>query len=113
MTSDEILGPDELLRGRPFTDPEHTLHEVDVMQAMLEDERARARSWLREEDRNGTHVVREVDEEGRRHLLLVPDADALVESSDLTAVGFFGNPREDVDHTILFTLEEELLHQMP
>ena len=34
-----ILGPEEVLSERPFTDAENTTREVDVMRYMLEEER--------------------------------------------------------------------------
>jgi hypothetical protein len=112
MSLDHTLGPDDVLRERPFTDPTHTRREVAVMQAMLDGERARARAWVRHGGR-GERLVRELDDEGHRHLLLVPDLDALVTARGLTAVGFFGRPRSDCDHAVLFDLEEELLARMP
>ena len=56
--------------------------------------------------------MREHDGERRRQLLVVPDTRALVGARDVTAIGFFGRPREDLDHTILFHLEEELVGRM-
>jgi len=112
---DAIVEADEVLAGKPFTDPENTEREVGVMGHMLEHERERARSW-RDIDDDGAQlelILREHDEEGHRHLIVVPDRRALVEASDVTAVGFFARPREEVDHTILFDLEDELVARMP
>jgi len=113
MSADDVLGPHDVLRERPFTDAVHTRREVAVMQAMLDGERARAHAWVAEGGLGREHLVREVDDEGHRHLLLVPELDALVTAGGLTAVGFFGRPRSDSDHTILFDLEDELLARMP
>jgi hypothetical protein len=113
MSPDEVLGPDDVIHDRPFTDTAHTRREVAVMQAMLDGLRARARAWLRAADQARERLVRELDDEGHRHLLLVLDTDALVTATGLTAVGFFGRPRSDVDHAVLFELEEELLSRMP
>jgi hypothetical protein len=104
-----------VLAGKPFTDPANTEHEVGVMLQMLEHERERARGW-RDIDDAGAQlelILREHDEDDHRHLIVVPDRRALVEASDVTAVGFFARPREEVDHTILFDLEDELVARMP
>jgi len=106
---DAIVEADELLEGKPFTDPENTEREVGVMSHMLEHERERALEWRE----GGEHIVREHDEEGHRHLIVVPDTRSLLEAENVTAVGFFARPREEVDHTILFDLEDELIERMP
>ncbi len=114
MNYDAIMEADEVLGGKPFTDPENTEREADVMRQMLEHERERARGWLEAKDARPARgvIVREHDGEGRRHLLVVPDRRALIEARDFTAVGFFGRPREEVDHAILFDLENELVARM-
>ncbi len=105
-----VLGPGELLRERPFTDPAHTEREADLMRDALSELRARAGAWV-DEDRRGV-VLRDRDEDGHRHLIVVPDTRALLEADGLTAVGFFGHPREGVDHGVLFALEDELVAGM-
>jgi hypothetical protein len=114
MQYDAILGPDDVLPERPFTDAAYTEHEVGVMRTMLEYERERARQWEREGDGGvGQHAAAERDSEGHRHLLVVPDTGKLIGASDVTAIGFFGRPREDADHAVLFELEDELISRMP
>jgi hypothetical protein len=109
-----VLGPDDVLADRPFTDAANTGREADVMQVMLEYERDLVRGWLDADAGASRQVVsNEPDEAGRRHLLVVPSTVALAEASDATAIGFFGRAREGVDHTILFGLEEELIARMP
>lgn len=113
MRYEAELGPEEVLSEKPFTDPANTEREVDVMRVMLEEERELARGWAEAGDEAPAEVVlREPDEEGRRHLLVVPSTRALVAAKDFTAVGFFGRPRDDVDHSILFGLEDELVERM-
>jgi len=109
MEYSAVLGPEDVLGEKPFTDAANTLREVDVMRRMLAYERRRAAEWG---GLDGRHVIREHDDEVHRHLIVIPDARRLLESEDLTAVGFFGSPREDVDHEILFSLEEELIERM-
>ncbi|MEO8291405.1 MAG: hypothetical protein ABI649_10480 [Gaiellaceae bacterium] len=105
-----VLGPGDVLDERPFTDADNTVREVTVMREMLAAERERARTW--DEIEPGRHVIREHDDEGRRHLIVIPDTGRLLESENLTAVGFFSQPRDDVDHGVLFTLEDELIERM-
>jgi hypothetical protein len=112
MDYQAVLGPEDVLSDRPFTDPANTKREADVMQMMLEHERDLARGWR---DAGGPPQVisNEQDEAGRRHLLVVPDTTALIGASDVTAIGFFGRAREQVDHSVLFGLEEGLVARMP
>jgi hypothetical protein len=108
MNHDVTLGPDDLLPERPFTDPAHTKREAEVMRTALRELRARARHW----DGGGRRLVRERDEHGLRHLIVVPDTANLLEAGNLTGVGFFGQARADVDHQVLFDLEDELVAAM-
>jgi hypothetical protein len=113
MQYEAILGPEDVLSERPFTNAENTTREVDVMGYMLEEERELARGWAEaREDAPQNFVIREQDAEGRRHLLVVPSTRSIVEAADVTAIGFFGRVREDVDHSILFGLEDELVERM-
>jgi hypothetical protein len=113
MEYQAVLGPDEVLADKPFTNAENTEREVDVMRVMLEQERELAQAWAKDGDAAPAEVVMtEPDAEGRRHLLVVPNVQALVQAEEFTAVGFFGKPREDVDHDVLFGLEDELVGRM-
>jgi hypothetical protein len=113
MEYQAVLGPDEVFEEKPFTNAHNTEREVDVMQFMLEEERQLAQAWAKEGDAAPAEVVmRDPDEEGRRHLLVIPGVHALVDAAEFTAVGFFGKPRDDVDHGVLFDLEEDLVERM-
>lgn len=113
MQYEAVLGPEDVLSERPFTNAENTVREVDVMRYMLEEERELARGWAEAgDDAPQDFVVREQDEEGRRHLLVVPSTRSIVAAADVTAIGFFGRVREDVDHSILFGLEDRLVERM-
>jgi len=108
-----VIGSDEIVAGKPFTDPQLTQRDAEVMRGMLARERERAHAWQEDRDgHTGPQIERDYDEEERRHLLVVPDRRALLEASGLTAVGFFGRPRESVDHTVLYELEDELVTRM-
>jgi hypothetical protein len=113
MDYQAVLGPDELLAERPFTNPENTEREAEIMRSMLEHERNLARGWQAAgSEAPATVVSNENDTEGLRHLLVVPDTQALIDAADVTAIGFFGKAREGVDHQILFGLEEALIGRM-
>jgi hypothetical protein len=94
MEYSAVLGPDEVLSDKPFTDAANTMREVDVMRRMLLHERERALQWIDIDP--GSHIIREHDDEGHRHLIVIPDT----------------SPRDDVDHSVLFTLEDELTERM-
>jgi hypothetical protein len=113
MEYQAVLGPDEVLEKKPFTNADNTEREVDVMQFMLEEERELAQAWAQSgDDAPAGVVMKDPDPQGRRHLLVVPSVRKLVEAAEFTAVGFFGKPRDDVDHDVLFELEEDLVGRM-
>lgn len=106
-----VLGPEDVIPERPFTDPANTEREAASMGRILAWERELARGWAAEGAR-GPHVGRDLDANGRRHLLVVPDTRTLAEARDFTAIGFFSRPRRGVDHGVLFELEDELVGRM-
>jgi hypothetical protein len=105
-----VLCADERVEGRPFTEPERTRDEEQIMRETLLLERRLAARWVGATPGRGCACVRERDADGRCHVLTVPSVEALLDGEDMTAVGFFGQLRDDVDHTVLFDLEEEMLH---
>lgn len=113
MTPEIVLGPDETVAGKPFVDPAHTRREEQALRQLLARERERARVWAADPSAAPKDaVIREMDEKGRRRLLVVPDTHALLETRSPTVVGFFGRPRADADHAVLFELEDELVATM-
>jgi hypothetical protein len=107
------IGPDEIFGEKPFTDPELTWREAKVMRGMLARERERAQAWREDPGAQvGAQIERRSDDQECRHLLVVPDRRALLQANGLTVVGFFGRPREDVNHTVLYELEDELVTRM-
>ena len=111
--ADIELGPDEVVPERPFSDPAHTHRDEEALKLLLAHERERARAWVDApaESRRDV-VIRETDDAGLRHLLVVPETHALLETRDLVVVGFFGRPRDDAETELLFDLEEKLVHGM-
>ena len=105
-----VLGPADVLPGRPFTDPGETEADVLVMTRILALEREVALTW-------GPDIVGpDITEQARgetRQLLAVPDGRALLASRDVTAVGFFGLLRPGVDHAVLFEHERAIARTFP
>ena len=105
-----VLGPADRLPGRPFSDPEETEGDVLVMERMLALEREIALTWP--PDVVGPDISEEVRGEIRQ-LLAVPSGRDLLTSRDVTAVGFFGRLRDDVDHAPLFSHERAIARTFP
>jgi hypothetical protein len=113
MAAEVVLGPGETVPGKPFADPIHVQRDEEALRHLLAHERERAQVWAGDpSDFPQDVLVRETDEEGRRHLLVVPDTRALLETESPMVVGFFGRPRADADLPLLFDLEEELVASM-
>jgi hypothetical protein len=105
----EVLTAGELLPGRPFTDPEHTMADARVMARMLQRLRAEAQSWP--EGRTSVELLR-YTRAGCRHWLVVPDAPALRGAREVTAVGFFGDLRPGMNHSAIYDLEAEVVARL-
>jgi len=73
------------------------------MQTMLSRMRTLAPGWP-----DAVHT-REPDADGQRHWIRVPDVDALLSARDLTVVGFFGQARREVDHSLIHELEAAIV----
>jgi hypothetical protein len=107
---DAVLGPDDRLPDRTFTSPEETGGDLLIMTRMLALERGIALTWGPDVDGPG---ITEGTSEGSRQLLAVPDGRALLSARDVTAVGFFGRLRADVDHAVLFEHERRISQTFP
>jgi hypothetical protein len=96
----ELVADEEC--SRPFAAAAWTDRDASVMQGMLERLRAMAQGW----DGDGAgFLLREPDLDGHRHWIRVPDCDALRSARRLTAVGFFGRTRDEVDQSPIHELE--------
>jgi hypothetical protein len=105
----ESLSAQERLPARPFTDPERTLADAEVMNRMLQRLRREARSWP------GAQTSVEIlkyTRAGCRHWLVVPDVPALRAAYDATVVGFFGDQRPGMDHSAIYQLEAEVVARL-
>jgi hypothetical protein len=105
-----VLGPGDRLPKRPFTDPEATEEDALVMARILALEREVALTWGPEIDGPG---ISEQVQGQTRQMLAVPDGRGLLTARDVTAVGFFGRLRADVDHDVLFEHERAIAQTFP
>jgi hypothetical protein len=105
----ELLTARERLPARPFSDPEHTAADASVMDRMLTRLRRESRSWPNSPK---SFEMLTYAPDGLRHWLVVPDAPALGGARDVTAVGFFGDLRPGMDHSIIYELETEVVARL-
>src|SRR4051812_46187304 len=103
------LAPGDVVEGRPFTAPANTERETEIMQDMLERLRAVAHRWLESPPAGSDFLVLEPDEKGLRTWIRIPDRAALLAAEELTAIGFFGQEREDVDQAVIHELEAAIV----
>jgi hypothetical protein len=105
----ELLGAQERLPARPFTNPERTLADAKVMDRMLQRLRREARSWP---GRQTSVEILKYSRAGCRHWLVVPDVPALRGARDVTVVGFFGDQRPGMDHSAIYRLEADVVARL-
>jgi hypothetical protein len=104
----QVLRARQRLRGRAFTDPEHTLADAMVMDRMLARLRLQARSWA-----DGLAPVELLEHTaGLRQWLVVPRPAVLLAASQVTAVGFFGDLRPGMDHAAIYQLEADIVERL-
>lgn len=97
------LGPHDIVPGRPVTDPEHTSHDTVILESI--------RDALRRHVADGGSGGTWRDPSGDGNLLVIPDVVALSTGAPAAAVGFFGQARDDVDHTPITRIEQALLRR--
>lgn len=108
---DVRLGPVETVAGRPFSDLERNEMDLAAMRLMA--------ARLREVLESGVEPapvpwILSRSEAGRHHRIVVLNRDALLSERDLTAVGFFGQSRPDLDPAAwneLQTVDWELVEE--
>jgi len=105
----ELLTARERLPGRPFTDPECTLADARVMGRMIRRLRLEAGAWP---GRRSPVELMEYTRAGCRQWLVVPDTPAIAGARDVTVVGFFGDLRGGMDHSVVYDLEAEVVARL-
>ncbi|HEY3765318.1 MAG TPA: hypothetical protein VGL44_09190 [Gaiellales bacterium] len=79
------------------------------MQRMLE--RLRVRVAAGPQHATG-FLIRQPDSDGHRHWIRAPDLAALQVAGEMTAVGFFGRARADIDHLPIDELEAAIVDSL-
>jgi hypothetical protein len=95
------LAAGEEAPGHSFANPAWTARDLAVL--------GKVRAALREKAVATRRRSRWTAADGAVHWLVVPDWELLVSAAPATAIGFFGQAREDVDHGPIVALEHELL----
>ncbi len=95
------LAPAERVPTRPFTDSEVTALDLGPLSGIRAAQRERFADGLGD----GTWI----DNNGATHWLVAPRPDLVFDPTPCLAVGFFGQARGDVDHTIIVQLEHAML----
>lgn len=96
--------------GREFAHAHHGRRDLMVMNRMLS--RLRLHIDQVAAPAGGPRRDGFTDDEGE-HLIVLPHPELLSVTGDLTAVGFFGQARSDVDDTPILDLEDALIDDMP
>ena len=97
----------ECIPGRPFTDPEHSQHDLSALDQM----RASLRQLLpvsAAEATGGWEALPAAAPAGRRQAVTIARPATLLNASELTVVGFFGHRRPGVDLAPLQEVDEAL-----
>ena len=104
------LQSSEIIQDRPFTHPQENVADLQILQFMVK----KLRSVLTESDKlqpqTGPVKLNLKDTDGAHKIILV-DWPYLMTNHHLTAVGFFGQARTDIDHTPIIKLEDTLIEQ--
>jgi hypothetical protein len=91
----------EHVAGRDFCDPAHTVADLATLRGLRSAFRSQA-------GRHAGSVLRFSDGIGE-HVVAVPDWTALVRTQPVAVVGFFGQSREDVDHSPIVAMERNIV----
>ena len=91
----------EHVAGRDFCDPAHTDDDLTTLRALRDAFRSQA-------GRHAASVLRFSDAIGE-HVVAVPDWTALVQTRPVALVGFFGQSRDDVDHSRVVAMERNIV----
>ena len=108
------LGPCDEVPGRRFAEPEHSLADAHVLDAM----RLRLAETLRQANISADDplsrelYIQSLPEDGARlHRIVILSRALLQSARELTFVGFFGQKRGDANPAVLQDVDTELLHE--
>ena len=108
MTLTVHLAPNEIVEGRPFTHPAHTLTDASILRYMID----RLCLALEAASINAAQPFYLTESDGRPHRLVAIQPRHLIMADNFAAVGFFGQKRGDVPYSYVETLDEVLLTEL-
>jgi hypothetical protein len=106
------LRPSEIIRDRPFTDPQNNAADLGILYTMREKLQSILSQSQEPPHDTGPVKMNLREDDGSRHRLVIVDWAALRGREEVAVVGFFGQARTDVDHTPIMDLENELMDQL-
>lgn len=116
MSGSYLLLPSEELAERPFTDPSNTTHDYAALEFLL----MQVCTIMRQLDgsiaQTSIQHIHWVEDEGRRHRMIINNAPDLMNLSSFIWVGFFGQRRPNADPHPVEEMDRELvvdLYQHP
>lgn len=108
-----LLGPDEVISGRPFSHPDAGAGDIRKIRQMTEKLRTLLADLGRRLEQEKALILDLEDDQGARDRIILPRPTGLRNEIEVAAVGFFGRIRDDLDHTPLMAIEEELVSRLP
>jgi hypothetical protein len=113
MESIVHLEPTDILTERPFTDPTHTMADLNVLRYMS-DQLSLVLGELGVSARRPRYLIwQQVEPDGRQHRIVIIRPETLRTLRPLLVVGFFGQRRQDADPTSLHPLDQILIDELP
>jgi hypothetical protein len=106
-----ILGADELISGRSFTDTEHIQKDREILVYMAKQVRLGVDADLAALRAGKPMFVDEPD--GRWHRYLIPRPMDLVQAKSIVMVGFFGQKRAEVSPDYSTEYSDRLIERIP
>jgi hypothetical protein len=97
MPNETILGIDERIETRPFTDPENSLEDLETMRYMAHQLTDNYDDPVVCDFGPGKKPICQSDPSGRHFRIYYVQADLLFRLKNLTVVGFFGHKRPRAD----------------
>ncbi len=111
--SNLTLETTHILEDRPFTHPELTLCDREILQGVLDRLRGIVTSPEGLPEQPRPLVMYHRDADGRKHRVVVCDLPELMADRRITVVGFLGARREGKDPAPLDAIDDELIAGFP
>lgn len=103
------LDPSEIVSGRPFTNPDRNAEDLALIEYMRK-RLCRLLSQTRKlPDQPRPLILHFLEDDVRKHRIVLSRPEALLSASTLVFVGFCGRKRNDVDKSVLDHVDVELI----